>query len=57
MQVVVGNSLVDMYAKYGSMEDAWKAYNKMPSRNVVTWNAMIFRYVRCGQGRKALELF
>jgi len=57
MQVVVGNSLVDMYAKYGSMEDAWKAHNKMPSRNVVTWNAMIFRYVRCGQGRKALELF
>jgi pentatricopeptide repeat protein len=57
VNVFVGSSLVDMYAKYGSMEDAWRAFNKMPSRNVDTWNAMIFRYVRCGQGRKALELF
>jgi pentatricopeptide repeat protein len=27
----VGSSLVDMYAKCGSMEDAWKVFNKMPS--------------------------
>ncbi len=34
----VGSSLVDMYAKSGSMEDAWGVFNKMPSRAVVTWN-------------------
>jgi pentatricopeptide repeat protein len=27
----VGSSLVDMYAKCGSMEDAWKVFNTMPS--------------------------
>ncbi len=27
----VGSSLVDMYAKFGSMEDAWKVFNKMLS--------------------------
>jgi len=53
----VGNTLVDMYAKCGSIEDAWRVFNKMPSRNVVTWNAMVLGHVKCGQGQKALELF
>ncbi|KAH9544539.1 hypothetical protein CY35_13G126800 [Sphagnum magellanicum] len=55
--VVVGSSLVDMYAKCGSMEDAWRVFCKMPSQDVVTWTAMILGYVRCGQGQKALELY
>jgi pentatricopeptide repeat protein len=29
--VFVGSSLVDIYAKCGSMEDAWSVFNKMPS--------------------------
>ncbi len=55
--VFVGTSLVDMYAKCGSMEDAWRVFNKMPSHDVVSWNAMMFGYVRCREGRKALEIF
>ncbi len=55
--VFVGNSLVDMYAKCGSMEDAQRVFNKMPSRRVVTWNAMILGQVKCGQGQRSLELF
>ncbi len=53
----VGNSLVDMYAKCGSVEDAWRVFNKMSSQNVVSWNALILGHVKCGQGQKALELF
>jgi pentatricopeptide repeat protein len=41
LDVLVGNSLVDMYAKCGSMEDAWSVFNKLPSRNVVTWTSWI----------------
>ncbi|CAK9218943.1 unnamed protein product [Sphagnum troendelagicum] len=55
--VFVGSSLVDMYVKCGSIEDARRVFNNMPSRNVVTWSAMIFGHVKCGQGQKALELF
>jgi pentatricopeptide repeat protein len=55
--VFVGNSLVDIYAKCGSMEDAQRVFDKMPSWNVVTWTAMMLGHVRCGQGHKALELF
>jgi pentatricopeptide repeat protein len=53
----VGSSLVDMSVKYRSMKDAWRTFNRMPSRNGVTWNAMLFGHVKCGQGEKALELF
>ncbi len=55
--VFVGSSLVDMYAKCGSTEDGWTVFNKMPSRDRVTWTVMILRHVQCGQGQKALELF
>jgi pentatricopeptide repeat protein len=55
--VFVGSSLVDMYAKCGSMENATRVFSKMPSRNVVSWNVMISGLVKCGQGHKALELF
>jgi pentatricopeptide repeat protein len=46
-----------MYPKCGSIEDAWRVFNKMPSQNVVTWSTMIFGHVKCGQGQKALGLF
>jgi pentatricopeptide repeat protein len=55
--IYVGNSLIDMYAKCGSMEDAWRVFNRMPIRDVVSWNAMILGHKKCGQGQKALELF
>jgi pentatricopeptide repeat protein len=55
--VFVQNGLVGMYVKCGSMEDAGRVFNKMPSQDVVTWTAMISGHVKCGQGQKALELF
>jgi pentatricopeptide repeat protein len=55
--VFVGNSLIDMYAKCGSMDDAWRVFKKMPSLTVVSWTAMIFGHVKCGEGHKALEVF
>jgi pentatricopeptide repeat protein len=35
--VFVGSSLVDMYAKCGSIEDAWRVFNKMPSQKCAHW--------------------
>jgi len=55
--IIVGNSLIYMYAKCGSMEDACKVFKNMPSHDVITWNVMISGYVKCGEGQKVLELF
>jgi pentatricopeptide repeat protein len=55
--VFLGNSLVDMYAKCGSMDDACKVFNKMPSRDVVSCNALFGGYAMHGQGKIALKHF
>jgi pentatricopeptide repeat protein len=31
LDAFVGRSLINMYAKCGSMEDAWRAFNKIPA--------------------------
>ncbi|KAH8968189.1 hypothetical protein BDL97_03G116400 [Sphagnum fallax] len=55
--VFVGNSLVDMYAKFGSIEDAWRVFSRMPMCNVVAWTAIILDHVKCGQGQQALAFY
>ena len=39
--VVVTNSLVDMYAKCGSIQKETELFDRMSQRDVVSWNAMI----------------
>jgi pentatricopeptide repeat protein len=53
----VSNSLVDMYSKCGSIEDAQRVFEMMPTHDVVSWNTMILGYVKCGKGPRALELY
>lgn len=55
--VVVGTSLVDMYAKCGNLTESHKVFNRMPERNTISWTAMIGGYAQHGQGKEALELF
>ncbi len=55
--VFVGSSLIDIYAKCGSMQDAWKVSNKMPFHNVVSWNAMLEGFAMHGHGKETLAHF
>ncbi|KAJ7527393.1 hypothetical protein O6H91_16G051800 [Diphasiastrum complanatum] len=55
--VIVGNTLVKMYAKCGCTEDARELFNNMGERNVVSWNAMIAGYAQNGLGKDALALY
>jgi pentatricopeptide repeat protein len=50
--IFVGSSLADMYAKCGSIEDAWRVFHKMPSLHVVvTGTGAILGHVNVGKGR------
>lgn len=55
--VFVSNSLVTMYGKFGYLEDAVKVFDKMPQRNLVTWNAMILGVLENGCFRESIDLF
>ncbi len=51
------NRSLDMCAKCGSIEDAEKIFNSMPTCDLVLCNMMILGYVKCRQAQKALGLF
>lgn len=54
----VRNSLIDMYAKCGSVDIAMEIFNQMKdSKNIVTWNAMIAGMATHGNGDQALNLY
>ncbi|KAI5060707.1 hypothetical protein GOP47_0025127 [Adiantum capillus-veneris] len=52
----VGNTLIDMYVRCGCLEDAHMVFEKMPKRDVVTWNVLIAGYSCNGHDDKAFEL-
>ncbi|XP_024543788.1 pentatricopeptide repeat-containing protein At3g09040, mitochondrial-like [Selaginella moellendorffii] len=55
--IFVANSLVDMYAKCGSLSDARRVFDRITQRTVVSWTAMIQGYAELGHGELALDLF
>ncbi len=57
LDVFVGSSLVDMHAKFGSMEDVQRVFNKMPSHDVISWSAILGGCAMHGHGNETLKLF
>ncbi|ONI07780.1 hypothetical protein PRUPE_5G139200 [Prunus persica] len=57
LDVFLGSSLIDMYAKCGRMDDARKVFDRVPHRNVVSWTSMIAGYTQSSSFKDAIELF
>ena len=55
--VRVGNALIQMYAKSGSIEDAGMVFDGMKERDVITWTVMIGAYAGSGRGVEAYNLY
>lgn len=53
----MGSSLIDMYAKCGSFNDARKIFKQTTDLNVVLWTSMITGCALHGQGREAVRHF
>ncbi|CAK9159889.1 unnamed protein product [Ilex paraguariensis] len=57
VDVFLGSSLIDMYAKCGRLEDAQKVFDRITDRNIVCWTSMIAGYVQLDLFKEAIELF
>ncbi|PHT78794.1 Pentatricopeptide repeat-containing protein, mitochondrial [Capsicum annuum] len=57
MDIMVATTLINMYAKCGKIDDAFRVFNVMPRRNVITWNAMLSGLAMQGKGNLVLDLF
>ncbi|KAG6528664.1 hypothetical protein ZIOFF_010848 [Zingiber officinale] len=55
--IVASTSLVDMYCKWGRMEDARNVFDKMPQKNLISWNALIGGYGNHGMGDEAVKMY
>eukprot|EP01018_Ginkgo_biloba_P028159 Gb_32965 [translate_table: standard] len=53
----MGNALITMSSKCGSIHDARCVFDRMSERDVVSWNAVIAGYAQHGHGKEALRLF
>ena len=57
LEISIGSALSTMYAKCGSFEDGNLVFRRMPTRDAISWNAMISGLSHNGHGNEALELF
>ncbi|KAM0954535.1 putative tetratricopeptide-like helical domain superfamily [Dioscorea sansibarensis] len=53
----MGNALVDMYAKCGSIADSHKVFNEMSWKDLISWTSLMNGYGIHGYGKEAVELF
>ncbi|GAV74508.1 PPR domain-containing protein/PPR_2 domain-containing protein/DYW_deaminase domain-containing protein [Cephalotus follicularis] len=54
---VVASSLITMYTKSGSLGDAYRVFELIEYRNVVSWTAMIGAFQQHGCANQVIELF
>ncbi|KAL8031948.1 hypothetical protein ABFX02_13G061600 [Erythranthe guttata] len=57
LEVPIGSALSTMYSKCGALDDGYSVFRRMPSVDVISWNAMISGLAQNGFGNEALELF
>lgn len=57
LDAMISTSLIDMYAKCGRIDDAFRVFAMTPQRNVITWNVMLSGLAMQGKGNTLLDMF
>uniref|UniRef100_A0A1J3E467 Pentatricopeptide repeat-containing protein, chloroplastic n=1 Tax=Noccaea caerulescens TaxID=107243 RepID=A0A1J3E467_NOCCA len=57
LDIDVVNALITMYVKCGDVKSARLLFDRMPRRDIISWNAMISGYFENGMCHEGLELF
>ncbi|KAK7819335.1 pentatricopeptide repeat-containing protein [Quercus suber] len=57
LSILLGNALIDMYAKCGNIEKALEVFHGMRDRDVSTWNSVIGGLAFHGHAEESINLF
>lgn len=53
---IVSNALIGMYGKQGDMDSAFKMFNKMLNKDMVSWTSLVSGYSQNGLHEEAMQL-
>jgi pentatricopeptide repeat protein len=53
----VGVALLELYTRSGDIDDAQRAFEEIPKKDVIPWSFMIARYAQSGRSEEAVDLF
>ncbi|XXG72139.1 hypothetical protein AAC387_Pa07g1300 [Persea americana] len=56
-RIRIGNSMIDMYSKCGSLDDGLKIFQQMKEKSIVSWTAMMGGLAYHGRADEVLKLF
>ncbi|KAK1361095.1 Pentatricopeptide repeat-containing protein [Heracleum sosnowskyi] len=56
-ELSIGNCLVNMYSKCGSLTDSHRSFKELSTRDSISWGALVNAYALHGCGKEALNLF
>lgn len=56
-RIRIGNSMIDMYSKCGSLDDGLKSFQQMKEKSIVSWTAMMGGLAYHGRADEVLKLF
>ncbi|XP_068645312.1 pentatricopeptide repeat-containing protein At2g17210 [Aristolochia californica] len=57
MNILVSNSLLHGYSKCEKVDFAWKLFQEIGQRNLISWSIMIKGLAQCGMPDEAMSLF
>lgn len=57
VNVILGTTLVDMYMKFGCVDNALEVFYGMEEKGVSSWNALILGFAMNGMVERSLEMF
>nr|XP_010918960.2 pentatricopeptide repeat-containing protein At3g24000, mitochondrial-like [Elaeis guineensis] len=57
LDVFIGNSFIDMYAKSGDLASSRAVFDRMPEKDVVSWTALVNAYADAGLLDEASQVF
>ena len=57
LDLYVGVALLDLYTKSRDIDDARRAFEEIPKKDVIPWSFMIARYAQNDQCNEAVEMF
>ncbi|GMH01676.1 hypothetical protein Nepgr_003515 [Nepenthes gracilis] len=57
VHVLLSNSLIDMYSKCGMLEFSKQLFDRLPRRDVNSWNSIILGFAMHGKAKMALQYF